>query len=554
MDAISHFIPFPHDISGIALPEKFTFPFYYEPHELSKIAAKALQDYLKSQTDFEHNFGLNPNQVGMIIGKMFGVLVAQNEFGELGYLWAFSGKLADQNHWPKFVPTVYDMLDDKGYFKSEEVVLNELNLKIEKLQKSTTYISLLEAVSNIKKEVAETLTTYKKKIIANKKERATYRELHPTLSDDASLKLVQESQLESIRLRQLQLEGKAKIELISTEVAHFEQSINALQEERRNRSAALQKKLFTEYAFLNQYGQKKSLQSIFQGNPPAGAGECAAPKLLHYAFENKLRPVAMAEFWWGQSPKSEVRKHGQFYPACTGKCKPILGHMLEGIPLENNPLLVNLGADKPLEIIYEDAYLVAVNKPNELLSTPGKSIKDSVYTRLRLRYPEATGALIIHRLDMATSGILLCAKDEKTHKLLQAQFIKRKIQKKYTALLSGILMDDEGTIQLPLRLDIDNRPFQVVCHEFGKPAETAWKKIKVIHNQTLVEFKPITGRTHQLRVHAAHHLGLNTPIVGDDLYGSKADRLHLHATALTFWHPYKKSTITLSTTVPFAEN
>lgn len=548
------FQKFEKPFSEYPVPERFTFPFYYDPHPLSLEAARLLQEYLKNQTDFEHNFGLEKGQSGMVIGKMFGVLVVQNEWGELGYLWAFSGKLADQNHWPKFVPTVYDMLEDNGYFISEERILNNLNLKIENLENSVDYKNLLEATNKVVIDANEAITTYKQSIKKAKKERALYREKHPNLNDEEALQLIQASQLESIRLRQLQLDWKEKIASHTTALMQFEDQINLLKEERRNRSAALQQQLFSDYAFLNQYGTTKSLQTIFQGNPPAGAGECAAPKLLHYAFEHRLKPIAMAEFWWGQSPKSEVRKHGQFYPACTGKCEPILGHMLEGIPLDENPLLINLGADKPLEIIFEDEWIVAVNKPNELLSTPGKSIVDSVYSRLRQRYPEATGPLIVHRLDMSTSGILLCAKDEKTYKLLQAQFIKKRIHKKYTALLSGILEANEGNIQLPLRLDVDNRPFQVVCYEFGKAAETHWKKLKIIANQTLVEFTPITGRTHQLRVHAAHQQGLNTPIVGDDLYGTKGERLHLHATSLTFWHPYEKREITLNVPAPFAEN
>ncbi|RXR23017.1 RluA family pseudouridine synthase [Flavobacterium stagni] len=547
------FQKFEKPFSEHPVPERFTFPFYYDPHPLSLEAARLLQEYLKNQTDFEHNFGLNEGQSGMVIGKMFGVLVVKNEWGELGYLWAFSGKLADQNHWPKFVPTVYDMLEDNGYFKVEERILNNLNLKIENLENSEDYKNLLEATNKAEFDAYEAITTFKQSIKNAKKERALYREKHPNLNDEDALQLIQVSQLESIRLRQLQLDWKDKIASLTAALTQFEDQINLLKEERRNRSASLQQQLFSEYAFLNQYGTTKSLQTIFQGNPPAGAGECAAPKLLHYAFQNKLRPLAMAEFWWGQSPKSEVRKHGQFYPACTGKCEPILGHMLEGIPLEDNPFLVNLGANKSLEIIYEDEWILAVNKPTDLLSTPGKNIADSVYTRLKGMYPQATGPLIVHRLDMATSGILLCAKDEQTYKLLQAQFIKRKIQKKYTALLSGLLNNESGIIELPLRLDIDNRPFQIVCHEYGKPAITHWKKVKTINNQTVVEFTPITGRTHQLRVHAAHVEGLHTPIVGDDLYGTKGSRLHLHATQLNFWHPYEKKEIMLFVPAPFVE-
>lgn len=546
------FQKFTAPFSEYPIPKEFTFPFFYEPHALSIEAARLLQQYLKVQKDFEHNFGLQKEQSGMVIGKMFGVLVVQNEVGELGFLWAFSGKLAEQNHWPKFVPTVYDMLQDNGFFKSEEIILNELNSKIEILEKSIDYNTLREVLTKTIHETQEAVESYKQTIKNNKKVRSNFRENHPNLTDEQTLKLIQESQLESIRLRQLQLDWKTKIDLISTELAQFEQQINALKDERRNRSAALQQQLFSEYAFLNQYGETKSLQTIFNGNPPAGAGECAAPKLLHYAFQNKLKPLAMAEFWWGQSPKSEVRKHGQFYPACTGKCEPILRHMLDGIPLEKNPFLINLGANKPMKILYEDHWIIAVSKPTDLLSTPGKAIADSVYTRIKSMRPNISGPIIVHRLDMATSGILLCAKDVDTYKILQYQFIKRKIQKKYTALLEGVIIQNQGTINLPLVLDIDNRPFQKVCFDLGKLAVTEWRKISESKGQTLVEFKPITGRTHQLRVHAAHHLGLNCPIVGDDLYGTQSDRLYLHAQSLTFWHPHEKKEITLNLPAPFA--
>ncbi|MFN7775780.1 RluA family pseudouridine synthase, partial [Flavobacterium sp.] len=351
--------------------------------------------------------------------------------------------------------------------------------------------------------------------------------------------------------RHLQLEWKAKIATAQATFHRWEQEIEALKEERRQRSAQLQNQLFSEYAFLNRYGVTKNLLDLFEGNPPAGAGECAAPKLLHYAFQQQLTPLAMAEFWWGQSPKSEIRKHQQFYPACTGKCAPILSHMLEGIPLEDNPFLVNEGQTKTLEIIYEDAYLMVINKPESLLSTPGKNISDSVYTRIKAKYPEATGPLLVHRLDQATSGLLLIAKTQEIHKKLQYQFISRKIEKKYIAVLEGVPQNSEGTIDLPLRVDLDNRPYQIVCETYGKPATTYWKILQKDEKNVVVELQPVTGRTHQLRVHAAHPGGLNCPIKGDDLYGTKADRLFLHAFEISFWHPIHKCGITVKSEPDF---
>lgn len=551
MERPTHFIPFSTPLEGIVLPEKFTFPFFYEPHTLSRIAAKELQTYLEYQTDFDHNFGLDEHQKGPVIGKMFGVLVVQTASGELGQLWAFSGKLADQNHWPKFVPTVYDMLTEKGYFKTEERVLNALNEKIAQKETAPEGLEAQKNVTVLSNQAAKAIAEYKKLQKQNKQRRADFRINNPNASEEVFQQLIQESQLENIRLRHLQLEWKAKIESAQATFQRWEQEIESLKEERRQRSAQLQNQLFSEYAFLNRYGVTKNLLDLFEGNPPAGAGECAAPKLLHYAFQHQLTPVAMAEFWWGQSPKSEIRKHQQFYPACTGKCAPILSHMLEGIPMEDNPFLVNEGQSKTLEIVYEDAYLMVINKPESLLSTPGKNISDSVYTRIKAQYPDAIGPLLVHRLDQATSGLLLIAKTQAIHKKLQYQFIARKIEKKYIALLEGIPQQHSGTIDLPLRVDLDNRPQQIVCETFGKPATTLWKVLRKNSNTVLVEFQPITGRTHQLRVHAAHPRGLNCPIKGDDLYGTKADRLHLHAATLRFWHPIEKKIMVLESPVPF---
>jgi len=542
------FQPFQQDISGIPLPEKFTFPFYYEPHELSKIAAKALQDYLETQTDFEHNFGLNKEHNGLAIGKMFGVLVVQNAEGTLGYLWAFSGKLAERNHHPFFVPTVFDMLEENSFFKREEVILNHYNKKIELLENDESYLKTIQVLNDIKIQAKKEIQEQKEKIKIGKKHRAEIRKNNPEADTE---QLSKASQDEGILLKKMTLYWKHHITAAEKAVAEFTAYINQLKEERRQKSAQVQQQLFEQYAFQNQYQELKSLGEIFNGNPPAGAGECAAPKLLHYAFQHSLKPIAMAEFWWGQSPKSEVRKHQQFYPACTGKCEPILNHMLKGISLENNPFQTNPAVGKSLEIVYEDDHLVVVNKPAELLSVPGKQITDSVWSRVKSLYPNATGPLIVHRLDMSTSGLLLIAKSGEIYKNLQAQFIKRKIKKRYVALLDGKLNESKGEINLPLRVDLDNRPNQIVCYEYGKPAQTLWEVIKRKENQTLVHFYPITGRTHQLRVHAAHQLGLNAPIVGDDLYGTKANRLHLHAESITFNHPITKETITLRVAADF---
>lgn len=536
---------FKTNTTTIPLPEKFTFPFYYEPHKLSVIAANELQSYLENQTDFEHNFGLDINQKGLEIGKMFGVLVVQNQNGELGHLWAFSGKLAESNHHPKFVPTVYDMLDEKGYFKKEEIILNQYNSEIESLEQNHEYQSAIHHLEQTKFQAEKEITTQKEHIKLGKKLRAEKRK---TATPSAIEQFNKESQDEGILLKKMTQYWNYKLEDAKQNLEQFTNTINQLKEERKEKSAALQQQLFTEYAFLNKDKELKSLAEIFNGNPPAGSGECAAPKLLHYAFQHNLKPIAMAEFWWGKSPKSEVRKHQQFYPACMGKCEPILKHMLKGIETDENPFKINPANGKELEIIFEDEHIIAVNKPAEFLSVPGKQLTDSVQTRIQLKF---SNSMIVHRLDMSTSGIILIGKNFESYKYLQAQFIKRKIKKRYVALLDGILEQTEGTIELPLRVDLDNRPYQIVCFEHGKPAKTEWKTIEVRNNQTLVHFYPITGRTHQLRVHAAHQLGLNCPIVGDDLYGTKASRLHLHAESITFIHPFSKEEITISVGTDF---
>lgn len=542
----SFFQPFKTDISEIELPEKFTFPFYYEPHELSVVAAKELQKYLETQTDFEHNFGLKDHQEGLIIGKMFGVLVCQNQKGELGYLWAFSGKLAEVNHLEYFVPTVFDMLEENSFFNKEQDSINAINRKIETLESDENYLKTVSDLENTRTEAEQDIQRHKNHIKVQKKVRQLKRttsekELDSSSFEQLAEELKQESQQEGILLKKMMAYWNYKTIDSEKEVAHFEEKINELKELRKQKSNALQQRLFAEYAFLNSIGQTKSLGEIFDNNPPAGAGECAAPKLLHYAFQHHLKPVCMAEFWWGQSPKSEVRKHNQFYPSCKSKCEPILlGHMLQGLVMDENPFEYNPAQGKDIEIVYEDEAIAVVNKPAEFLSVPGKTISDSVYARMKARYPDATGPIIVHRLDMSTSGIMLIAKTEAAYLNLQSQFIKRNIKKCYEALLDGVVLQKEGIIDLPLRVDLDDRPRQLVCYDYGKPAQTHWEVIAIENGKTRIHFYPITGRTHQLRVHASHKLGLNTPIVGDDLYGSKANRLHLHAKAIAFKHPVTK--------------
>lgn len=539
---------FPEEqIRGIDLPKKFTFPFYYQPHQLTKIAVKELQEYLETQANLEHNFGLNPEQNGLVIGKMFGVLVVQDKVGKLGYLSAFSGKLAGTNNHQKFVPPVFDMLTENSFFLREEEILNRINKQIEIIETNQEYINLKSDFKKALTDSQEEITTFKKQLKQNKTERKQLREANKNYLSETGYQsfeddLIKQSLRDKYELRVLENRWKQALEDLKLKIEFYENQIENLKKERKEKSALLQQQLFEQYSFLNQYGKTKSLGAIFSqtvfGKPPAGAGECATPKLLHYAFANNLKPLAMAEFWWGTSPKSEIRKHRQFYPACTGKCEPILKHMLDGIETEENPFLKNFAANKKLKIIYEDDCLVVVNKPFNLLSVEGINVKDSVYTRLKIILK--TEPLMVHRLDMATSGLLAVAKTKEAHKLIQKQFLKRTVKKRYTALLNGIVENDKGKINLPLRGDLDDRPRQLVCFEFGKKAITEYEIIERKNNITKVYFYPITGRTHQLRMHASHPSGLNAPIVGDDLYGTSSDRLYLHASHLEFIHPKTK--------------
>ena len=542
---MNYFQKFKAPISEIKLPEKFTFPFYYKPHPLAKIATREVQEYLENQTDFKHNFGLSEDNTTLPIGKMFGVLVVKNSKNEIGYLTAFSGKLADKSLPDKFVPPVFNMRSYGSFYLKGEEEITEMNHQLSFLEQNENYIHLKNSLQNITKSINDDLEKEKEKLKRYKKERKARKKTGKSTLNKSDFKLlekklIQESFNNQFYYKELEEYYKNKVARKRKELAAFDDEVASIKKERKEKSNYLQQTLFSKYAFLNHKKESRSLLDIFNNpaiKPPAGSGDCSAQKLLQHAFLNDLTPICMAEFWWGISPNSAIRKHKNFYPACQGRCKPILTHMLGGIEMDENLLLENLAENQELEIVYEDNVLLIVNKPSEFLSVPGKNISDSVYTRIKEKYPKATGPLIVHRIDMSTSGILLLTKTKEAHKVLQSQFIKRTIKKRYVALLDGDLTESSGTIKLPLRVDLDDRPRQLVDFEYGKNAETNWQIIKKENGKTKVYFYPITGRTHQLRVHAAHKDGLNTPIVGDDLYGKKENRLHLHAEFIEFSHP-----------------
>lgn len=547
------------EIESIDLPEAFTFPFYYSPHRIAIFAARQLQQEILSRGIVGHNFGLDPQNLKNSIGKMFGVLVVKDEQGKLGFLAGFSGKLASSNHHSDFVPPVYDLLDPSGFFLKEEEIINEINRKIESKESdpkvSRFYLEHEKLVSKANLIISE----FKADVIKRKKLRRSARKIAvETMSKSDYEVLHEKHKLESLQqqfqLRELQEYWASEIDKSDQNLQSILEPIIQLKKERKERSAALQKRIFLEYSFFDCNQNSKSLNEIFHKEmdvvPPSGAGECAAPKMLHYAFKNNLIPIAMAEFWWGESPKSKIRKHKNYYPACRSKCEPILKHMLSDTKMDPNPLLEN-AVDFKLDVIYEDSALIVINKPPEVLSVPGKTIEMSVLYKLRLAFPEATGPLLIHRLDMSTSGILIAAKNKEFHKDLQAQFMGRSVEKTYIAVLDGIVQNRNGVIDLPLRVDLDNRPHQLVCHEHGKRAVTKYNVVEIRDGRTRIEFSPITGRTHQLRVHAAHSKGLGCPIWGDDLYGIKRDRLHLHAEQLKLIHPETKEPMVFKVEAPF---
>ena len=523
---------FTTSISDIPLPERFTYPFCYTPHPLCVMAAEELQNYLSKQSDWQEELSQ---------GKMFGVLIVQTEDGSIGYLTAFSGILAGKNIHPYFVPPVYDLLQPQGFFKIEEENISAINRRIHRLEENKKYIDLRSNLTQTTQSAQDALSIAKIQLKEAKDKRELLRKTGQ-LDAKEEADLIRESQFQKAEYKRLERSWKDKIASLQVEAGNWEKQIQELKAERKVRSAALQQQLFEQFRMLNYRGEAITLCDIFEQTvhktPPAGAGECAAPKLLQQAYLHHWKPIAMAEFWWGNSPKNEVRHHGYYYPACKGKCEPILRHMLQGLEVEANPIQqeAERGNEK-LNIVYEDQWLLIINKPAGMLSVPGKERQTSIYDLARKAYPEADGPMIVHRLDMATSGLLIIAKDKKTHQHLQAQFKNRSIRKKYIALLDGVVLEDEGTIELPLCPNPLDRPRQMVDTQYGKPAITYYQVLERTDKYTRIAFYPHTGRTHQLRVHAAHPSGLHCPIIGDELYGKKDKRLYLHAESIEFTHP-----------------
>lgn len=534
---IAHLHAFTRDISRIKAPERFTFPYYYTPHKLAEFAMSELQIKLT-------RLGVDDASKG----NMYGVLVVADSNGELGYLAAHAGKITltqEQNDGLSlaFVPSVFDFAGFTDASLSLNKQIEEVSENLRKLRADILTSDLSNALHRLELESKASLTKVQESMAASKIRRQQIRQQVEQSGDVEKIasviaELGKESSQEKRALKSLKQEIKQSKAALEQGILSEQQSLERLIEQEQTLHAELELIRLEHFQFLNASLEKASLKTLLNGHSALpNTGECCAPKLLNHAFKNGLKPLALAEFWWGSLPKAEVRQHGNLYPVCQSKCFEILEHMLQGMLLEDNPLIVTPSLDKELDIVYQDEVMVVVNKPEEFLSVPGKFIEDSVYTRIKAQYPNATGPLIVHRLDMSTSGLLVLTLTAETNKHVQQQFINRTVEKRYTALLDGLITHESGTIKLPLSGDITDRPRQLVCEKNGRKAETKWEVVEQNNGKTKVHLYPKTGRTHQLRVHCAHPLGLGVPITGDDLYGYKLNRLHLHAGYLKLAHP-----------------
>ena len=601
--------------TSVPSPRQFTYPFCYDVDPLAEAASEELQHYIATT-------GLMSAEKGC--GKMFGVLVVEykDEEGALqrGFLAAYSGLLGGRNDWQYFVPPVFDAQQPDGHFKRTEREISAINREISAIEHDPEYLQSVAQREETKKRLQAEVDAFKVEVDVAKARRDARRKSGEPLSEEEQAEMVRESQFMKAELRRRR---KAMEQAESAFHNPHATLLKSLQLQRKQMSDELQRWLFAAYRMLNAKGEERDLIDIFReythAMPPAGAGDCCAPKLLQYAYQHRLRPVCMAEFWWGESPASEIRHHLHYYPACRSKCLPILTHMLKGLDVAPNPLAQKRHTAEP-RVLYADEYILVVDKPAGMLSVPGKaeaqlecSCKyanisvEEYFANLQLPTNSqlTTGKFTIgeadnstfniqhstflkaaHRLDMDTSGLLVLARTEQAYVELQRQFASRETVKRYEAVLSGVprhvtqhstlhsgvpepttphstfhiphsSKQPEGcleAISLPLIADINDRPRQRVDMEHGKPALTLYnivevraaeanravsdKTKQVDKGRTLIHLYPKTGRTHQLRVHCAHPLGLACPILGDPLYGiERADRMYLHAAELTFRHP-----------------
>ena len=574
--------------TSIPSPRQFTYPFCYDVDPLAEAASEELQHYIATT-------GLMSAEKGC--GKMFGVLVVEyeDEEGALqrGFLAAYSGLLGGRNDWQYFVPPVFDAQQPDGHFKRTEREISAINREISAIEHDPQYLQSVAQHEETMKRLQAEVEAFKVEVDAAKARRDARRKSGEPLSEEEQAEMVRESQFMKAELRRRRKAMEQANSTLNTPHSTF---LKSLQRKRKQMSDELQRWLFSAYRMLNAKGEERDLIDIFReythAMPPAGAGDCCAPKLLQYAYQHRLHPVCMAEFWWGESPASEIRHHLHYYPACRSKCLPILTHMLKGLDVAPNPLAQKRHTAEP-RVLYADEYILVVDKPAGMLSVPGKaddsasvSVEEYFANNSKLKIQNSKFLKAAHRLDMDTSGLLVLARTEQAYVELQRQFASRETVKRYEAVLSGVpkhttphstfrsdvpepitqnsklKIQNSSTqpdgclevISLPLIADINDRPRQRVDMEHGKPALTLYNIVEVRaadantavayttkkadKSLTLVHLYPKTGRTHQLRVHCAHPQGLACPILGDPLYGTeRADRMYLHAAELTFRHP-----------------
>ena len=574
--------------TSLPSPRQFTYPFCYDVDPLAEAASEELQRYIATT-------GLMSAEKGC--GKMFGVLVVEykDEEGALqrGFLAAYSGLLGGRNDWQYFVPPVFDAQQPDGHFKRTEREISAINREISAIEHDPQYLQSVAQHEEMTKRLQAEVEAFKMEVDVAKARRDARRKSGEPLSEEEQAEMIRESQFMKAELRRRRKAMEQAESTLNTQHSTF---LKSLQRKRKQMSDELQRWLFAAYRMLNAKGEERDLIDIFReythAMPPAGAGDCCAPKLLQYAYQHRLRPVCMAEFWWGESPASEIRHHLHYYPACRSKCLPILTHMLKGLDVAPNPLAQKRHTAEP-RVLYADEYILVVDKPAGMLSVPGKaddsasvSVEEYFANNSKLKIQNSKFLKAAHRLDMDTSGLLVLARTEQAYVELQRQFASRETMKRYEAVLSGVpkhttphstfrsdvpepitqnsklKIQNSSTqpdgcleaISLPLIADINDRPRQRVDMEHGKPALTLYNIVEVRaadantavayttkkadKSLTLVHLYPKTGRTHQLRVHCAHPQGLACPILGDPLYGTeRADRMYLHAAELTFRHP-----------------
>ena len=540
--------------TDIMPPRRMNNPLRYEPHPLCLLAAAEVRGMIESRSEWHQEVSR---------GKMFGVLVveradhqAASGACELGYLAAYSGQLLGRSDWPGFVPAVFDYLQPDGYFKTHEREIDRLTAEIERLSSSAELKAAHSEQERLQRESA-TATERQRQAMAAAKLLRDRRRQSAFLSERDKAELIGESQFQKAELHRIKKHYRQLIEEQQALADRLEAEIEAKEQRRRQMSVDLQQWLFSQFTMTNYRGEQSSLLRIFADRglavPPSGSGECCEPKLLQYAFTHGLRPLCMAMFWIGESPQGEVRHDGHYYPACSGKCKPILQWMLPPEVTADDSERRFTMADLP--VVYEDQDLIVVDKPSGMLSVPGKTAVSSVVELLDAHFGNSARALSVHRLDQATSGLLVVAKHPDAQRELQRMFENRMVEKRYLALIEGNLPADtprEGTIDLPLRPDLDDRPRQMADHKHGRKAVSHYRVLKEEDGRTLLELRPETGRTHQLRLHCAHKDGLGQPIVGDELYGKKGHRMMLHAYSLTFRNPFSGKLIKLKSDIGFS--